>query len=124
MTELRKSQQIKEARRNKAQVLKDFGLCDKLSTEIRSLVSRKQILENEIKIIKGKEEQSKWYRKKKKGSQVNQHDEQSKRTKGKASKVGQTVTLEEAWSNVNVRTFTVDESLLRNTPYHAEQGGV
>ena len=110
MAELKKSLQIKEARRNKAQVLKDFGLCDKLSTEIRSLVSRKQILENEIKIIKRKEEQSKWYRKKRKGSQVSQHDEQSKRIKGKASKVGQTVTLEEAWSNVNVRTSTVDKS--------------
>ena len=110
MAELKKSLQIKEARRNKAEVLKDFGLCDKLSTEIRSLVSRKQILENEIKIIKRKEEQSKRYRKKRIGSQVSQHDEQSKRIKGKASKVGQTVTLEEAWSNVNVRTSTVDKS--------------
>lgn len=60
--ELEKSMKIKEQRRSKAEMIKNFSLCDTLSTEIRGLIKEKHVLENERKVLQRKESQSKWRR--------------------------------------------------------------
>lgn len=84
--EIEKSIKIKEQRRSKAESVKDFALCDTLSTEIRGLLKEKHILENERKVLNRKESQAKWFTK--------------KRSQGKNEKSenSSSATLDSLWS--------------------------
>ena len=85
-SEIEKSIKIKEQRRSKAESVKDFALCDTLSTEIRGLLKEKHILENERKVLNRKESQAKWFTK--------------KRSQGKNEKSenSSSATLDSLWS--------------------------
>ena len=49
---------IKEARIEKARAVKDYKLCDHLSTEVRQLLKEKAELERQISAIERKEKKS------------------------------------------------------------------
>ena len=93
LDETQKAIKIKEHRRNKAQSVKNFSLCDTLSTEIRSLLSEKGTLEQEQRILKRKEGQSNWYLKgkcKKVSSNSKANNTSNKRS--------HTATISNSWS--------------------------
>ena len=50
----------------KARAVKDYKLCDHLSTEVRQLLKEKAELERQISAIERKEKKASWYRKKSK----------------------------------------------------------
>ena len=56
---------LKERRRVKAETVRDYSVCDSLSTEKRKLLSEKGIFENELRLLERKEQKSLWYHSKK-----------------------------------------------------------
>ncbi len=108
-SELEQSIKIKEQRRDKAGRIKDFTLCDTLSTEIRALLKEKHILENEKRILTRKESQANWYAKKK-----SQSNSRIGKKSGKSATSTSSPTLESLWSshpatNIEVVNTETDE---------------
>ena len=93
--ELEKSMKIKEQRRSKAEMIKNFSLCDTLSTEIRGLIKEKHVLENERKVLQRKESQSKWFLKRKSALQT-EGEKRNEQILLKRKPVS--MTLESMWS--------------------------
>ena len=91
--ELEKSMKIKEQRRSKAEMIKNFSLCDTLSTEIRGLIKEKHVLENERKVLQRKE--SKWFLKRKSALQT-EGEKRNEQILLKRKPVS--MTLESMWS--------------------------
>lgn len=91
-SEIEKSIKIKEQRRSKAESVKDFALCDTLSTEIRGLLKEKHILENERKVLNRKESQAKWFTKKRSQGK-NENEKKSEKSENSSS-----ATLDSLWS--------------------------
>ena len=61
---------IKEARIDKAKAVKDYKLCDQLSTEVRQLLKEKAEYERQISAIQRKEKKASWYSRKKSKSKI------------------------------------------------------
>ncbi|CAB3981628.1 Hypothetical predicted protein [Paramuricea clavata] len=93
--ELEKSMKIKEQRRSKAEMIKNFSLCDTLSTEIRGLIKEKHVLENERKVLQRKESQPKWFLKRKSALQT-EGEKRNEQILLKRKPVS--MTLESMWS--------------------------
>ena len=56
---------VKEKRKLKAEQVKDYQLCDRLLNEKKHILSEKQTLESEMKLLQRKEHKSAWYYSKK-----------------------------------------------------------
>ena len=56
---------FKTQRRDRAQTVKEWKVCDNLTTEIRKIFKGRADLEAELKILERKNQQSQWYRKRK-----------------------------------------------------------
>jgi predicted phosphatase len=123
--ELEKSMKIKEQRRSKAEMIKNFSLCDTLSTEIRGLIKEKHVLENERKVLQRKESQSKWFLKRKSALQT-EGEKRNEQILLKRKPVS--MTLESMWSRKKVSSMANDVVCLssvvpRATPNQAEDDG-
>jgi hypothetical protein len=108
LTELDKALKMKELRRNKAENVKNFMLCNTLSTEIRALLKEKRILENEKKVILRKERQADWYSNNKttKTKQV-----EKGKISGQSKKSGEgSLTLAAAWSKMKQKSGETPET--------------
>ena len=64
---------IKEKCKSKAEQVKDYQLCNKLLNEKKKLLSEKQTLEYEMKLLQCKEQKSNWYYSKKKVNSTADH---------------------------------------------------
>lgn len=71
MKEVEAQIKFKTQRRIKAETVKEWKVCDNLTTEIRKLFSERANLQEELKIIRRKSQQSQWYKKRK--GQGNSH---------------------------------------------------
>ena len=100
--EIEQSIKIKEQRRDKAGKIKDFALCDTLSTEIRALLKEKHILENEKRSLTRKESKANWYAKKK-----FQSNSRIGKKSGKSATSMSSATLESLWSSHPATTMKV-----------------
>ncbi|CAB3988899.1 Hypothetical predicted protein [Paramuricea clavata] len=105
--EIEKSIKIKEQRRSKAESIKDFALCDKLSTEIRGLLREKHVHENEKKDFKQEGIPSKLVCKEKARKQ-----EQAERGKSPKSS---SATLDSLWSKQTNVSCTSATTIMDNT---------
>lgn len=71
---------FKQLRLEKHKSLKEYGKCDAISGEIRTLLKEQKVQEKQLKLMEKKEEKSKWYHKQKKV----QKTAADKKTKGKS----------------------------------------
>lgn len=65
---------IKEARVERAKLVKDYKLCDQMSAEIRQLLKDKADYERQLSSIERKEQKSIWYHSKNKKSKTKKKD--------------------------------------------------